>query len=61
MAGNYTAEVKMLPNIECTNGRMDYKALQEHYEGAEANSVSMVKAEKTLDSIYYSGEKKPHM
>ena len=61
MAGNDTAEVKMLPYAQYSNGRLDYKALQEHYEGVGVNSVSIVKAEKTLESLFYSGEKKPHM
>lgn len=61
MAGNDTAEVKMLPYIEYNNGRLDYKALQEHYEGVGVQPISVTKAEKTLESLFYSGEKKPHM
>ena len=61
MAGNDTAEAKTLPYSQYSNGRLDYKALQEHYEGVGLNSVSIVKAEKILESLFYSGEKKPHM
>ena len=61
MSGNNTAEVKMLPYTEYNNGRLGYKALQEHYEGIGVQPISVTKAEKTLESLFYSGEKKPHM
>ena len=37
-SGNDTAEIKMLPNAACKNGRLDYRALQEHYEGIGGKS-----------------------
>ena len=50
MAGNDIVEVKMLPYAQHNNGRLDFKALQEHYEGVRINSVSIVKAERTLEN-----------
>lgn len=61
MSGNATAEVKMLPYAQYSNGRLDYKSLKDHYEGVGVNSVSVLKAEETIRSLHYSGEKKPHM
>ncbi len=61
MAGNEIAEVKMLPHAPLCNGRLDFRALQEHYEGVGVNAVNVLKAEETLKSLFYSGEKKPAM
>ena len=57
MAGNDVAEVKMLPYAQYNNGRLDFKALQDHYESVGINSVSIVKAERTLENLIYAGEK----
>ena len=54
MAGNDVAEVKMLPYAQYNNGRLNFKALQEHYEGVRIDSVSIVKAERTLESLFYA-------
>jgi hypothetical protein len=43
------------------NGRLDFQALQEHFEGVGINSVDIVNADKALETLFYSGEKKPHM
>ena len=61
MSGNNVAEVKMLPHAHRTSGRLDFKALREHYEGVGVHSINVVKAEETIKSLFYSGEKKPHM
>ena len=61
MVGNDVAEVKMLPYSQYNNGRLDFKALQEHYEGVGINSVRIVKAERTIENLFYAGEKKPQM
>ena len=61
MAGNETAESKMLPNANENNGRKDFLSLKEHYEGIGINAVNVIKAEEIIRTLYYSGEKKPHM
>jgi len=61
MSGNNVAEVKMLSNAHRTNGRLDFKALREHYEGVGVHSINIVKAEDTIRNLFYAGEKKPHM
>ena len=61
MSGNETAEVKMLPHASFTNGRLDFRALQEHYEGVGVNAINVIKAEETIKNLFYAGEKKPAM
>lgn len=61
IAGNSTAEAKILGNAAMHNGRLDYISLKNHYEGTGVNAIDIVKADKVLDSLYYAGEKKPHM
>ena len=61
VAGNNTAEAKILPHATDVNGRLDFIALRDHYEGVGVNSVNILKAEKVIDSLFYAGEKKPHM
>ena len=61
VAGNATAEAKILPHVGENNGCLDFIALREHYEGVGVNSIEMIKADKVLNSLYYAGEKKPHM
>ena len=60
-SGNSVAEVKMLPHTHENNGRLDFKALREHYEGVGVNSINVIKAEETLKNLFYAGERKPHM
>ena len=48
MSNNQTAEVKMLPHAAENNGRLDYRALVEHYEGVGVLGVNVLKAEETL-------------
>ena len=61
MSNNQTAEVKMLPHATKNDGRLDYHALVEHYEGVGVLGVNVLKAEETLKSLFYAGEKKPTM
>ena len=61
IAGNATAENKILPYLPENNGRKDYFALKEHYEGVGAHAKALVEAENDIQSLFYAGEKKPHM
>ena len=61
MSGNNTAEVKMLPYAQLCDGRLDYKSLQDHYEGVGAFSLNLIKANQTINNLHYAGEKRPHM
>jgi len=61
IAGNITAETKVLPHASECNGRKDIFSLIEHYEGVGIHSVNVIKAEEIISSLFYSGEKRPHM
>ena len=61
IAGNATAENKILPYLSENNGRKDYIALKKHYEGVGAHAKALVEAENDIQSLFYAGEKKPHM
>ena len=43
------------------NGRLDFIALKNHYEGVEVHDINIVQAEKLLQDLSYAGEKNPHM
>ena len=61
IAGNETAEAKIQPHVATTSGRDAFKALVAHYEGVGLHSVDIIAADEAIDSLYYTGEKKPHM
>jgi hypothetical protein len=61
ISGNETAEAKIQAYEAQNNGRLDYIALKEHYEGVGLHALDIMKAENTLNTLFYSGEKKPHM
>jgi hypothetical protein len=61
IAGNDTAEAKILSFAAEHNGRKDFIALKEHYEGVGINAIDIVHADKVIETLFYSGEKKPHM
>ena len=55
------AEQKILPFKDQSNGRVDFMALKDYYEGVGANSKLLHSAEKDIQDLFYLGEKKPHM
>lgn len=61
IVGNNTAESKVMPYEHIGNGRVDFLALKEHYEGVGVLAINITKAETTLKTLFYSGEKRPHM
>jgi hypothetical protein len=54
---NATAENKILPYLAENNGRKDYLALKQHYEGVGAHTKSMVEAENDIETLFYSGKR----
>ena len=58
IAGNATAENKILPYLAENNGRRDYFALKQHYEGVGAHAKALVEAENDIQSLFYTGEKR---
>jgi hypothetical protein len=61
VAGNETAEAKIQSYGDQNDGRQDYIALKQHYKGVGVHALDITKAELVLSSLYYGGEKKPHM
>jgi hypothetical protein len=59
--GNATAETKIQAYEGQNNGRLDFIALREHYEGVWLHALDITKAETIINTLFYSGEKKPHM
>lgn len=61
ISGNNTAESKIQSNDHHSNGRLDYIALKEHYEGVGVNAKDILRADSVLEKLTYTGEKHPHM
>ena len=61
VSGNETAKAKIQYYAAQNDGRVDYQALVDHYEGVGVHAIEITKAEATLKGLFYRGEKKPHM
>ena len=61
VSGNETAEVNIQYFAAQTDGRIDYQALVNHYEGVGVHAINIMKSEAMLKGLFYIGEKKPHM
>lgn len=55
--GNITAEAKIRSHSHQGNGRYDFIALKDHYEGVGFHAIAVTKAEEVIATMYYSGEK----
>ena len=55
--GNVTAEAKIRSHQYQGNGRFDFNALKDHYEGVGFHAIAVTNAEETISTMYYSGEK----
>ena len=55
------AEQKILPIKDQADGRVDFMALKDYYEGVGANSKLLHAAEKDIQELFYLGEKYPSM
>ena len=61
ISGNETAESKILAIAGQSNGRLDFKALQDHYEGVGINSIAIKEADDVIENLHYTGERRPNM
>ena len=59
--GNDEAEATIKPHEAANDGRKDWKALKEQYEGSGVYAFDVTKAEDDLHSMIYAGEKRPTM
>ncbi len=55
--GNATAESKIRSHNNQGNGRSDYMALRDHYQGVGIHAIDKTKAERVIDKLFYNGEK----
>ena len=58
---NIEAESKIQTIANPADGRAIFLCLNEHYAGSGIYANDVTKAEVILKSLFYSGEKKPHM
>ena len=61
VSGNDTAEAKIQGLQRPNDGRESFKRLVEHYEGVGVHVIDIRKANEVLKSLFYTGEKPPHM
>jgi hypothetical protein len=61
VSGNDTAEAKIQGLLRPNDGREAYKRLVEHYEGVGIHAIDIREADEVLKTLFYAGEKPPHM
>ena len=59
--GNANAEAKILGVLDQCDEHEAYKCLRDHYKGVGINAIAIMEAESVIQSLTYTGEKKPHM
>ena len=58
---NAVAEQNLLPHKDAADGRVDYFALKELYEGVGGNAKAVLTDKKYIQELFYGSEKPPHM
>jgi hypothetical protein len=61
VAGNDTAKAKIQGLQRSNDGREAFRRLVEHYEGVGIHTIDIREADVVIQSLFYSGEKPPHM
>jgi hypothetical protein len=61
VTGNDTAEAKIQGLQRPNDGREAFKRLVEHYEGVGIHAIDIREADEVLKTLFYAGEKPPHM
>jgi hypothetical protein len=61
VSGTDTAEAKIQGLQRLNDGREAYKRLVEHYVGEGIHAIDIREADEVLNSLFYAGEKPPHM
>ena len=51
----------MVQNVQKNERILYFIALKNYYEGVVVHSIDIAKADKIIQYLFYSGEKKPHM
>ena len=58
---NPTDGNEILPYLYFNDGGQDYRSTKNHYVGSGATETEIVKSADNIYSMFYEGEKKPHM
>jgi Reverse transcriptase (RNA-dependent DNA polymerase) len=61
VTGNDTAEAKIQGLRRPNDGREAFQRLTEHYEGVGIHAIDIREADEVLKTLFYGGEKPPHM
>ena len=61
ITGNEIAEMRIKAHEAERDGRINWMALKEHYEGVGIHAFDIIEAEAILTDLFFSGEKFPHM
>jgi hypothetical protein len=61
VSGNDTAEAKIQGLARPSDGRKALKRLVDHYEGVGIHAIDIREADEVLKTLFYAGEKPPHM
>jgi len=61
VVGNSQAETKIQSINDTSDGRTAFLSLLHHYEGVGVYALDVAQAKKIISSLFYSGEKRPHM
>jgi hypothetical protein len=61
ITNNDVAESKLSAIADQNDGRQDFLTLKDHYEGIGVNALDVTRADRLLETLFYSGEKKPNM
>ena len=59
IAGNEISESEIMAFADQANGRLDFKTLQDHYEGVGINAIAIKEADDVIENLQYTGERKP--
>ena len=57
ISGNEIAESKILAIAGKSNGRFNFKVLQDYYEGVRINSIVIKEADKVIKNLQYTRER----
>ena len=60
-SGNPVAEANMVHNAQKNDGRLNFIALKNHYEGVGVHAIDIVKSDNIIQDLFYSDEKRPHL
>jgi hypothetical protein len=61
LVSSLTANAKIQSIVDQNNGRLMFTTLRDHYVGSGLFANDITRATNTIETIFYTGEKPPHM